>query len=102
MQDMIKRIVQADNEVKALKEANEQAAEKEKQRIEAEAEAIYRKYMDDAKVEIEKDKEYLDKLFEKKTTEIKEKQDTAMQKLRQTYEQNHDKWVDELVERVLS
>ena len=43
MQDMIKRIVDADNEAKALEEANKKAAEKEKLRIEEEAKEIYQR-----------------------------------------------------------
>ena len=38
MQDMIKRIVEADNQAKALEEENLKATEEEKQRIEEQAE----------------------------------------------------------------
>ena len=39
LQDMIKRIVEADNEAKALDEANKKAVEEKKRKIEEEAKA---------------------------------------------------------------
>lgn len=102
MQDMIKRIVEADNEAIALEEANREAAEKEKQRIENEAQAIYQKYMDEADAEIQKNDAYLEKLFEKKLSEITAKQESALIQLKADFDQNRDKWVDELVSRVIS
>lgn len=102
MQDMIKRIIQADNEVKAIKEANEEAAEKDKHRIEAEIAAIQKRYDQAAQAEIAKDREYLDKLFAKKTAEVTKKQEEARLRLRENYDRSREKWVDELVSRVLS
>lgn len=101
MQDMIKRIIQADNEVKAIKEANEEAAEKDKHRIEAEIAAMQKRYMQEAQAEISKDQEYLDKLFAKKTAEVTRKQEEAGKRLHERFEANREKWVDELVDRVL-
>ena len=40
MQDMIKRIVEADAEAQALEQANKKAAEEERRRIDEEAAAI--------------------------------------------------------------
>lgn len=101
MQDMIRRIVEADNEAKALEEANRKAAEKEKQKIEQEAEAIYQKYMDEAQKEIEKNDAYLEKRFARKLSDVSAKQESAMIKLKSDYEQNRDRWVDEIVSRVV-
>ena len=102
MQDMIKRIVEADNEAKALEESNQKAAAKEKQRIENEAKAIYQRYMDEAKAEITKDDAYLEKLYNKKLNEITAKQEKAMDQLKANFEQNREIWIEELVSRVLS
>lgn len=102
MQDMIKRIVEADNEAIALEEANREAAEKEKQRIENEAKAIYRNYMEEADAEILKNDAYLEKLFEKKLSEITAKQESALMHLRSDFEKNRERWVDELFSRVIS
>ena len=101
MQDMIKRIIEADNQVKAIKEANEEAVEKDKQRMEAEIAAIQKKYTNDAQAEIAKNREYLDKLFAKKSAEITKKQEESRLRLRENYGQNREKWVDELVSRVI-
>ena len=73
MQDMIKRIVEADSRAKALDEANKKAAEEKKRKIEEEADAIYKKYMDQAMVEVEKNDAYLEKRTERKIKEISAK-----------------------------
>ncbi len=91
LQDMIKRIVEADNQAKALEEANQKAAEKEKQK----------KYMDEAKAEIGKNAAYLEKRFSRKLTDVSAKQESLLIKLKSDYEQNRDRWVDEIVDRVV-
>ena len=101
LQDMIKRIVEADNQAKALEEANQKAAEKEKQKIEEEAAAIYQKYMDEAKAEIGKNAAYLEKRFSRKLTDVSAKQESLLIKLKSDYEQHRDRWVDEIVDRVV-
>lgn len=102
MQDMIKRIVEADNEAKVLEEKNRKAAEAEKQKIEQEAAAIYQKYMEEAQAEIAKNNAYLEKRNARKLKDIAAKQESALIKLKADYEQNRDKWVDEIVSRVIS
>lgn len=100
MQDMIKRIVEADNEAKALEEANKKAAEKEKLRIEEEAKEIYQGYMDEAQKTIAKNDAYLEKRFARKLTEVEAKQESTLIKMKSDYESNRDRWVDEIVSRV--
>ena len=102
MQDMIKRIIEADNQAKALEEANKKAAEEEKRHIEEEAKAIHEKYMNDARDEIKRNEAYLEKRTERSLAEVKAKQESLLIKLKQDYEQNRDKWVDEIVKRVIS
>ncbi len=101
MQDMIKRIVEADAEAMALEEANKKAAEKEKLKIEEEAKAIYKKYMDEAMAEIAKNDTYLEKRYSRKLTDISAKQESALIKLKSDFEQNRDRWVDEIVSHVI-
>ncbi|MBQ3285718.1 MAG: hypothetical protein IJH40_08785 [Ruminococcus sp.] len=101
MQDMIKRIVEADREARALEEDNLLAAEKEKARIEEQAQAIHQKYMDQADEEIHKNEAYLEKFYERKLSEESAKQKSAMIKLRADFEENRDRWVDEIVSRVI-
>lgn len=101
MQDMIRRIVEADAEAKALEEANKKAAEKERRKIDDEATAIYQKYMDEAQDEIAKSEAYLEKRMKRKLEDVSAKQDSALIKLKSDYEQNRDRWVDEIVSRVI-
>lgn len=101
MQDMIRKIVQADTEAKAMDEANRKNAEEEKRRIKAEAAAIYESYMESAKREIAKNNAYLEKRYYKKWTDITARQASSLIKLRMDYEQNCDRWVDDIVQRVL-
>ena len=101
MQDMIKRIVEADNQAKALEEENLKATEEEKQRIEEQAEEIYRKYMEQAQAEIEKNDEYLRKKYARKLKDAEAKQASILIKLKSDFEQNCDRWVDEIVSRVI-
>ena len=98
---MIKRIVEADSEARALEEDNRIAAEKERARIEAQAQAIHKKYMDEAKEEIAKNEAYLEKYYDRKLSEAAAKQESALIKLKSDYEANRDRWVDEIVARVI-
>ncbi len=100
MQDMIRRIVEADSKAKELEEANRKAAEKEREKIDEEVKAIHQKYMDDAQNEIEKTATYLEKRTAKKLADAKAKQESTLIKLKSDYEQNRDRWVDEIFERV--
>ncbi|MBR1731553.1 MAG: hypothetical protein IJ725_03885 [Ruminococcus sp.] len=102
MQDMIRRIVEADNEAKALEARNRKTAEEEKKKIEEEAEAIYQKHMDDAQEEIARNSAYLEKRTERNLEEVAAKQESAMIKLKADYEQNRDRWVNEIFNRVIS
>lgn len=102
MQDMIRRIVDADNEAKALEESNRRAAEQQKLKIEEDAKKIYEKYMKEAEAEIVKNNTYLEKRFARKLSDVTAKQESAQIKLRSDFEQNRDKWVNEIVSRVLA
>ena len=82
MQDMIRRIIEADSEAKAIEESNKIASEKEKQKIENKAAAIYWKYMDEAKAEIEKNNNYLEKQTARKLAEASAKHESVLIKLK--------------------
>ena len=101
MQDMIRRIIEADSEAKAIEGSNKIASEKEKQKIENKAAAIYWKYMDEAKAEIEKNNNYLEKQTSRKLAEASAKHESVLIKLKSDYEQNRDRWVDEIFSRVV-
>ena len=98
---MIKRIVEADAEAKALEEANKKADREKRLKIEEEAAAIYQKYMEQAQAEVDKNDAYLQKRTDRRLKEIAAKQESTLIKLKSDYEQNRDRWVDEIVSRVV-
>ena len=83
------------------KETFMKAATLSEGKIDDEATAIYQKYMDEAQDEIAKSEAYLEKRMERKLKDISAKQDSALIKLKSDYEQNRDRWVDEIVSRVI-
>lgn len=101
MQNMIQKIIEADSKAKQLEQENRKAAEDEKQRIEEEAETIYREYMEKAQEEITKNDEYLEKKYERNLSDVTAKQESALIRMRADFEQNRDRWADEIVSRVL-
>jgi len=101
LQNMIQKIIEADSKAKQLEQENRKAAEDEKQRIEEEAETIYREYMEKAQEEITKNDEYLEKKYERNLSDVTAKQESALIRMRADFEQNRDRWADEIVSRVL-
>lgn len=63
--------------------------------------SIHKKYMEEADEEIAKNEAYLEKLYERKLSEEEAKQESVMIKLRSDFENNRDRWVDEIVNRVI-
>ena len=101
MQDMIKRIIDADNEAKALEEKNRQSAETQKEKIERQSREMYEKYMAEAMETVRKNDAHEEMQFEKAWQDVAARQHSAMIKLRADYQNNRDRWVDESVSRVI-
>lgn len=99
---MIKKIVDADNEAKAMEEATLKEKEKLSKEIELEAQLIYDKYMSDAEKIVARNNENEEKRAEQKWKEINNKQNSVHIKLQSDYEQNCGKWVEEIVKRTLA
>lgn len=101
MENMIKRIVDADNEAKAL----ESDALKEKdilqKQIDEEAQKIYDKYMSEAQKTVERNDAYEEKEAQMQAQLIENKQKSAHIKLQSDFKLNFDKWVDAIVSRTL-
>ena len=57
--------------------------------------------MEDAKVEIEKNNSYLEKQTARKLADASAKHEPVLIKLRSDFEQNRDRWVDEIFSRVV-
>ena len=57
--------------------------------------------MDDAQSEIAKNNTYIEKRTQKKLSDATAKQESVLIKLKSDYEQNRDRWVDEIFNRVV-
>lgn len=102
MENMIKKIVDADNEAKALEQAAIQEKETLEKQIEEEAKAIYDKYMSDAEETVMRNNANEENKARQQLDEIRKKQGSLKIKLQSDFEQNCDKWVDEIVIRTLA
>lgn len=102
MQDMLKRIIEMDEQARLVKEkAQQEKAATEKEIIETK-EKIYNDFIDRAKERVRMNLE-VDRASAQKEWEItKAKHHSAMVQLNSQFEQNCDKWVDEIVNRVIT
>lgn len=102
MENMIKKIVDADNEAKALEQAAIQEKETLEKQIEEEAKAIYDKYMSNAEETVMRNNANEENKARQQLDEIRKKQSSLKIKLQSDFDQNCDKWVDEIVRRTLA
>ena len=101
MENMIKKIVDADNEARAMEENIKKEKGELRQKIDSEAQAIYDKYMSEALETIKRNDAAEEKNAAQQWEEVKGKQKSAHIKLQSDYKNNCDKWVDEIVKRVI-
>lgn len=101
MEDMIKKIVDADNEAKAMEEIALREKEELDKKIDDDIKKIYDKRMREALETVKRNDAQEEKQAEKRLEEIRSKQKSAHIKLRSDYERNCDKWVDAIVRRIL-
>ena len=102
MQDLLKRIIEMDEQARKI----EQQAKDEKLRSETEVEQlkeqIYNDYIVRAKDRIEKniavDRENADKRY----AQAKQHHEAMKQEMNRLYNENKDRWVDEIVKRALN
>ncbi len=101
MEDMIKKIVDADNEAKAMEELALKEKEELDKKIDEDIKNIYDKRMREALETVKRNDAQEEKQAEKRLEEIRGKQKSAHIKLQSDYERNCDKWVDAIVRRTL-
>jgi hypothetical protein len=99
---MIKKIVDADNEAKAMEEVTLKEKEKLEKDIELETTRIYNKFMSDAESTVKRNNLNEEKKARQKWEEIQKKQNSVHIKLQSDFEQGCDKWVDKIVKRTLA
>ena len=102
MQDVIKKLVDIDEQAKVFNEETNKEKEKLEVQIKEETEKIYDKYMADAKVEVETEKKKIDSEGAAKFEKGEERRKEQAQSLKQKFDANADKWVEQIVESVIS
>ena len=101
MENMIKKIVDADNEARAMEENIKKEKGELSQKIDSEAQAIYDKYMSEALETIKRNDAAEEKNAAQQWEEVKGKQKSAHIKLQSDYKNNCALWVHEFVKRVI-
>ncbi len=101
MQDMLKKIIEMDEQARLVKEkAIQEKAATENEIIQTK-QRIYNDYIERAKDRVKKNLE-IDKANAEKSWEATKAQHSeAMRRLEQCDKDNHDKWVDEIVNHVI-
>lgn len=102
MQDVIKKLVEIDEQAKAFSEETEKQKEEYEAKISEESEKVYGKYMDDAKAEVEEQKKIIEQKSEEKYLKKKEESEKQIKILNQKFNTNADNWVDQIVGDVLA
>ncbi|MBQ7966038.1 MAG: hypothetical protein IJ331_08155 [Ruminococcus sp.] len=100
MQDMLKRIIEMDEQARLVKEqAKKEKAATEQEIIETKKK-IYDEYIERAKDRVRKNLE-VDKANAEKEWEVKKAQHQVLSdNLDKMYSENHDLWVEQIVTRV--
>lgn len=102
MENMIKKIVDADNEAKTLEQNALKEKEELEKQIEDEAKQIYYKYMSEAEETVRRNNVNEENKARQQLNEIKKKQNSVNIKLKADFDFNCDKWVNEIVSRTIA
>lgn len=100
MQDMIKKVVKMDEKARELEARAQQEKLTIKEEIEAQKQKVYDDYIEKARIRARKNDEIEQKSAEEQLARSKEKHNEAMAKMKERFDLNCDKWVDEIVARV--
>ncbi len=102
MQDMLKKIIEMDEQARLVKEKAEKEKAATEQEIIEVKQQIYDDYINRAKARVEKNLE-ADKAEAEKSWEITQAQHkAALSQLELDDKENHDKWVQEIFDRVIA
>lgn len=102
MENMIKKIVDADNEAKAMEKDTLEEKEELSKTIEAETKKIYDDFMAKAEEVVKRNDIQETKKAEQQWEEIQSKHNSVHIKLDSDFKLNCDKWVDEIVKRTVA
>ena len=101
MQDVIAKIIDMDKKARDLTDEAQRSKISYENEILKKKEKIKNDYLDRAKERIEINKQTAQKKADTQLKEIEEKNDSVIRKLNSSYSENGDKWVDEIVKRVV-
>ena len=102
VENMIKKIVDADNEAKAMEKNTLEEKEELSKTIEAETKKIYDDFMAKAEEVVKRNDIQEAKKAEQQWEEIQGKHNSVHIKLDSDFKLNCDKWVDEIVKRTVA
>lgn len=102
MQDMLAKIIAMDENARKIREQAELDKYNSEQEIEAQREKIYRDYIERARERIEKNIAVDRKIASEELLAYSEKVASAKDDMQRLYHENSDKWVEEIVARVLA
>lgn len=102
MQDMLKKIIEMDEQARLVKEKAQQEKAATENEIALTKKKIYNDYIERAKDRVKKNLEVDKANAEKNWEKAQARHNLTMHSLNSMYEENCDKWVDEIVSRVIS
>lgn len=102
MEDIIKKLVEIDEQAKAYDDETKKQKEALESEIIAETEKIRDKYMAEAEKTVEKEKEEIKNIAADSFKRSEAKRDKSISDLKSNFDNNVDKWVDRIVAEVLA
>lgn len=101
MQDMLKKIIKMDEEARLIKENAIKDKIAAQQEILENKQKIHDDFVQRAKIRIEKNLEVDKKNAEAKWQKTEQNHKQALINLDKLYEDNHQRWVDEIVQNII-
>ena len=101
MQDIIRRIVEMDEDARRIKEKAEQEKVQAKADIAAAQEQIHNEYIERARLRALKNNDNEQKAADEQWEKTREKHDLIKQAMEKEFSENYDAWVDSVVSNVL-
>lgn len=102
MQDLLKKIIEMDEEARKVEQQAKKEKIKSEEEVEQLREQIYNDYIARAKDRVEKNIAVEEARAQEYVRAYKERVDSAKQDMQTSYAENKEKWVDEIVKRALA
>lgn len=102
MQDMLKKIIEMDEQARLVKEQAQQEKAATEQEIIDTKKRIYNEYIERAKIRVEKNLEVDRTNAQKQWEKSQVKNEEIINELETSFSKNSEKWADEIVKRVLA